>query len=186
LVALLYYGSILDESRLDTRLYIEAVSDGWWYSAPLPGGVAVSVFMTDERTVPRGRAKRDFFFIQRLNETQFIRQRCGSEVVGLTLRVAPASTTIRTELKGEDWVAIGDAAATYDPLAGFGVVAALSKGAAVARLLLGEVSVSAAADAYVETELESFRDYLAMRAKIYGRERRWQDNAFWKERHVRN
>jgi 2-polyprenyl-6-methoxyphenol hydroxylase-like FAD-dependent oxidoreductase len=187
LVALLCYQPTADDMQPDTRLLIEAAPDGWWYSAPLPGNRTVFAFMTDADTLPAGKANRECFFLRHLQETRFIRRRRANDLANdLDVKVTSASTTIRTELKGLDWISIGDAAATYDPLAGFGVMAAMSKGAALARLLLGASGAPAGVDAYVKTELESFRSYLAMRTEIYRRERRWPDHSFWKDRHVIN
>jgi len=181
LVALLLYSPNPAHMRHDTRLYIEAAPEGWWYSAPLPGNIAVSAFLTDTSILPRGRPHRDSFFFSRLKKTSFTRLRYSEGAVCTAIKVAPANSSVRTELSGSDWISVGDAATTYDPLAGLGVVAAMSKGAAIARLLLQE-PISVAAETYVESERESFRKYLVMRSRIYAREHRWRKYPFWQAR----
>src|ERR1019366_10732148 len=52
LVGLLAPGSAA--SSADPVLLLEAAEDGWWYSAPLPGGAMVAAYMTDEDAVAGG------------------------------------------------------------------------------------------------------------------------------------
>ncbi|WP_247776897.1 hypothetical protein [Bradyrhizobium sp. CW1] len=71
---------------------------------------------------------------------------------------------------------------TFDPLAGLGVVAALSKASAIARLLLREPSIVSAADRYAQIEQLGFRNCLVGRRAIYGGQDRWKGRPFWKNR----
>jgi flavin-dependent dehydrogenase len=141
----------------------------------------VRAFLTDARHVPRSAGGRQRFFAEQLQATTLIRGCFGVAVAG-HIRVAPANSSIRLDLNGSDWVAVGDAAAAYDPLAGLGVVAALSKGSAIARLLLREPSTVSAANRYAELEQLGFRNYLAGRRAIYGGQDRWKDRSFWQQR----
>lgn len=181
LIALLRYTQSEPTDDRDLRLHIEAAAEGWWYAAALPHGVSVTAFMTDAQHVPRGLSARQQFFSDQLKSTKLICEGFGSEVTD-HIRVAPANSSIRLQLNGDDWVAIGDAAAAYDPLAGLGVVAALSKGVAIARLLTCEPSATSAAGRYAALERQGFQNYLAGRRSIYRRLDHWKDQPFWKHR----
>lgn len=185
LVAMLCYTHHGGPAERDMRLHIEAAEDGWWYAATLPAGVSVTAFLTDAGHIPRSAGNRQRFFAEQLQATTLIR-RCFGTIGADYLRVAPANSSIRLHLKGNDWVAVGDAAAAYDPLAGLGVVAALSKGSAIARLLSREPSIASAADRYAQIEQVGFRNYLAGRRAIYGGQDRWKDRPFWKNRTSRD
>lgn len=181
LVALLRYTRVERSDDRDLRLHIEAAADGWWYAAALPHGVSVAAFLTDAHHVPSGSIARRQFFGDQMKATKLIREGFGNAVTE-HIRVAPANSSIRLQLNGSDWVAIGDAAAAYDPLAGLGVVAALSKGVAIARLLTGEASAVSASARYAAIERQSFQNYLAGRRSIYGRQDHWKDRPFWQQR----
>lgn len=179
LVALLAYPST--EPVQDLRFSIEAVPGGWWYAAALPSGKAVLAFMTDADLLPAGSAAREQFFLRQLERSPIVRSRCSPAGLAGKVRAAPAMSTIRRTLRGDGWVALGDAAATYDPLTGTGVTVALSKGLGLARLLLSEPSAAAFAR-YEQAERAAFDDYLAVRRSIYQGETRWPDALFWQRR----
>jgi flavin-dependent dehydrogenase len=182
LVAMLCYRHKEENSDCrDLRLHIEAAPDGWWYAAALPLGNSVTAFLTDAQHVPRGASARRQFFVDQLKATRLMGEGYDGAPVG-QIRVAPANSSIRRQLHGSDWVAVGDAAAAYDPLAGIGVVASLSKGVAIARLLVREPSTTSAARRYAELEREGFQNYLAGRRTIYNRHDRWKDRPFWAAR----
>jgi 2-polyprenyl-6-methoxyphenol hydroxylase-like FAD-dependent oxidoreductase len=98
-------------------------------------------------------------------------------------RVTAAMSAIRRTLGGDGWISLGDAAATYDPLAGTGVVLALKKGLSLARLLLGEASTAAFAR-FAQMERAAFDDYLTLRRSMYRGESRWTTAPFWLRRTV--
>jgi 2-polyprenyl-6-methoxyphenol hydroxylase-like FAD-dependent oxidoreductase len=180
LTALIAYVQADDRPR-DLRLLIEAMPEGWWYSAALPEGKTVLAFLTDADLLPAGQAARHRYFERQIERSSLLRDRLPRESFTIEPRVAPAMSTIRRALRGEGWVALGDAAATYDPLMGLGVTAALSKGLALARLLLRE-PFTAAVDRYADAERAAFDDYLRAKQSVYSREQRWPGLPFWRRR----
>jgi flavin-dependent dehydrogenase len=100
-------------------------------------------------------------------------RRIGREACGATL----------TRHGGPGWLAIGDAAMSFDPLASQGLFHALATGLAGAR------AVDAALDhdpqpglAYGRMIAEVRRRYLAHCRYFYAQERRWPDAPFWASR----
>ena len=182
LVALLAYVPASPESARDQRLYLEAGPEGWWYSAPLPDGRSVVAFMTDADLVPLGMERRLEMLRRRLAQTRITRRRVadGQHVVAVHTR--PAMSTRRHSISGRGWVAIGDAASTYDPLSGAGVAVAMSKGTALARLVAACPDVERAVAAYTEAENAAFEDYMVSYRRTYARERRWPRAVFWRRR----
>jgi len=91
---------------------------------------------------------------------------------------------VNADYLGEtDWLAIGDAAATQDPLSSEGILVAMESGlegaAASARVLRGDREALAAAAARRET---GWLGYLGQRDHYYDMERRWLDAPFWQRR----
>ena len=182
LIALAAYVTA-DASFCDQRLVIEASEDGWWYCARLPRGRAVAVFLTDGDALPATPTGRRDLFAARLSATLLVRSRIPSLPPSMALRGVPASSSLRINTCGSNWVAIGEAAATYDPLSGRGVVAALAKGIAMARLLASTQDLARAICRYAEAEQATFADYLKERHSIYGRVRH-RNGLFWQmQRH---
>ncbi len=182
LIALLAYVADDPRQARDQRIYIEAMQDGWWYSAPLPGNATVFALLTDADLVPGGAESREAFFRSRFAATRITRERRPSIPHTCRLRTHPANSARRTAISGSWWVAIGDAAATYDPLSGFGVTGALTKGTALARLIANSPTLSDAISAYEAAEEAAYSDYLHDRRRTYARVARWSKDPFWTRR----
>ena len=165
----------------DDRLLVEASETGWWYSARTPGSGLVMAWMT-EPDVGRGGARRlRTGWRDELDRAPYSRARLGAaDVTALTV-VAANSCRRRAAL--ERWVAVGDAAAAYDPLAGQGVVRALATGeqAAVA-IVATQAGDSGALETYAEAVSRTFDQYLQLRRDYYRTEPRWPQSPFWSRR----
>jgi 2-polyprenyl-6-methoxyphenol hydroxylase-like FAD-dependent oxidoreductase len=167
----------------DPRMLLEATESGWWYSAPIPGARLVVAWMTD----PDVRGPAPGFLRERwpleLERTLHTRARVPADTVASPSVVAANSCWRRAA--HERWVAVGDAAASYDPLSGQGVVRALQTGlsAAVAVMAAQDGRVHALDD-YADGVAEDFRQYLRLRQEYYRAEQRWPASTFWRRRHA--
>jgi flavin-dependent dehydrogenase len=184
---LIAFAGNFDNSRAgsasDRRMLIEAVSDGWWYCAPLPHGRMAAVFFTDsdlEIAGHRGAARRlkDLIALAPAHTAERMRTcRLTREAI------FPANGSIAERVCGEDWIVIGDAACTFDPLSSNGVMHALESALAAARLILHAGAERARAARDYRTSLErTFQNYLKTYAYHYGRELRWPAAEFWRRR----
>jgi flavin-dependent dehydrogenase len=150
----------------DQRLIVEAVEEGWWYGALLPGHQTVIAFISEAWLFPRGTLARRNWWCSNLRSTRLITRLAPTLEEGFALRAFPADSSIRQELSGPGWVALGDAASAYDPLLGRGVVLSLTKGSALARLLCNYDRSTAIAE-YVAAERSSFMKYIDERHSVY-------------------
>ena len=163
---------------------VEAVADGWWYSAPLPQDQLVTVFMTDA-DLAREAGISTQAWLDRLASAEHTAARAlryGAGLAGPPFIVPAASG--RLERFGDTgWLALGDAAASQDPLSSEGILVALQSGVegavAAARALDGDREALIAAAARRETD---WLDYLSQRDHHYGLERRWRTAPFWQRR----
>lgn len=181
LVGFLTYGTTRPGPQ-DRRLIIEAGRNGWWYAAPLPGNRAVLAFMTDVDLVPRSTAHRTQYVREQLAATKIVREFAEQVIEPGRPCGFPANSSLKRTINGPNWVTIGDAAATYDPLSGRGVAVALAKGAAIARLLTKCSGLSQALMAYADAERAVFSDYVIERRRIYGRAAGRFRSPFWSRR----
>jgi flavin-dependent dehydrogenase len=162
---------------------VEASHHGWWYSAGLPNEQLIVVFMTDADLWPRdGRLGLDRWR-RLLAETSHTRARMTDLTFSTSLRVTAARTSRLDLVTGRQWLVVGDAAQTFDPLSSQGITTALQSGLAAASSIVKQLNGHADALAEYQQQLRSdFDAYLRARAVHYGREQRWPESVFWRRR----
>jgi flavin-dependent dehydrogenase len=148
-----------------TDLMLEAVEEGWWYSAPLPGGALFVALVTDADLVPAGsRRELGARFSQALTRAVHTPSRTRGLALSSSVHVVRAGSGCLLPPRGEGWFAVGDAAMSTDPLAGNGVARALRS-----AISMGE-------------QMTPLDEYLARRESYYEIETRWPDATFWLRR----
>jgi flavin-dependent dehydrogenase len=163
---------------------IEAVPDGWWYSAPLPSARRIVVFMTDSDICHREGYTDPARWAEAIARSRHTRERVDGLPACTRPRVVSAVShrLIRPRTRGR-WLATGDAAMSVDPLTGRGILHALlageAAGTATAHLLLGDDRPAAAYENWLD---KRFTEYLTQRTATYAREQRWPDAPFWRRR----
>lgn len=172
---------------LDSFTLVEAVADGWWYSARLPCGRSAAVYMTDGDLLERDAVRGAEGFRALLERAEHTRARVGARASELSTRprVFAAHTSRLSAVAGEGWLAAGDAAVAHDPLASYGITAAMGAGVyaatAAAEYLGGRRDAS---HVYARLIDSAFAHYLIMHHDRYLAERRWPDSTFWRRRHA--
>lgn len=150
---------------------IEAVPEGWWYSVPLPSAEHMVAFMSDP-DVPLATLPPRILL------------RVGNGV--WKPHAAPADTACLVETAGEGWIAVGDAAASHDPLAAQGIMRALMSGLRAAEALtLAFAGSDQALARYREMQSRAFASYLVQRRYYYRAEKRWPKHSFWRSRYCK-
>ena len=170
----------------DSFTLVEAVADGWWYSARLPGGKLIAVYMTDDDLLDRGAARDVEGWLALLGAAGHTARRVAEAGGGRpdAPRVLAAHTSRLTSVAGEGWLAAGDAAVAHDPLASHGITSALGGGLLAAEAVLEHLGGRRdAAREYAAHLDRAFAQYLLMRHERYLAERRWPRAPFWRRRH---
>jgi flavin-dependent dehydrogenase len=172
----------------DTYTLVEAMPDGWWYSALLADGRLAVAFMTDVDLLDRALATGDPDAWQRgLAASRETRERVEAHGYQLTAppRSLPAESSRLDRIEGEGWLALGDAAAAYDPLSSHGIGSAMGSGYygghAIADLLAGRTDARLA---WLGLLQDAYGAYLDLQRQHYAAERRWPDSPFWQRRHA--
>ena len=173
-----------------TRLgqtWLEATRDGYWYAAELPGAVITLAIATDAEVVRSQSLFTRAGFADAFARTRHLFPRLGEL---LHRPPEPVAWSVQSSLlgppAGAGWLAVGDAAAAYDPICARGIHKALEDGlraaSAVRAALAGDPD--AVAD-FARHTILAFRAYLAQRAHLYALESRWPDAVFWRRRQTR-
>lgn len=160
-------------------LLIEAVSQGWWYSLGLPNGELLFALITDPNSTRLSGALRRSVWDAMLAEAPYTKARVLSHTG--ELRVVGAESSRLDRLCGEGWLAIGDAAMSFDPLSSLGLCCAIEHAIAVAQIL----SNSQPEAGLAEIEIERggfFSRYRDQRRSLYCDVRRFSGQAFWQNR----
>ena len=173
------------ESRGGTQeLTIEAVRDGWWYTAALPDVRRVIAFMSDADSVRRLELGQRDRWLRALGETRHIgAATAGAEPLGRPQFHGAGSQTVLTDCT-HTLMCVGDAASSFDPVSGQGIVKALRSGVfasyAIADYLeRGDLAGLRRYATFVKSEFAAYRDTLR---DYYAQERRWPDSLFWRRR----
>jgi len=187
LVGVAAYFDTDSEDGGDSFTLVEAVRDGWWYSARLPGGKLVAVYMTDGDLLDAAAARTNEGWLALLNATKHTARRVSEmSTSGPTRpRVLPADTSRLTNVAGEGWLAAGDACVAFDPLASHGITMALGGGLHAAEAVFEYLDGRRAAPRRYASLLDrAFAPYLLMRHEHYLAEQRWPREPFWQRRHA--
>jgi len=169
----------------DARTWIESCSDGWWYSALTPGGSRLISFQTDADLFQAQPARTNTWFWERVNGTRHLRELLSysHELRDLVPRLTSAQSSRLEPCSGDGWVAVGDAAQSYDPLSGQGLFHALFTGEAAATALCRARSGETAALAdYAALSRSLWDRFISHRRATYALERRWLQSPFWSRR----
>ena len=98
-------------------------------------------------------------------------------------RAYQVASAMLDRVEGDGWIAVGDAASAYDPIASQGIHKALADAADASRTIAAATGHAQPPPwRYGERVAARFDDYLANRAHLYSLERRWPDRPFWRER----
>jgi flavin-dependent dehydrogenase len=178
-----FFGTSSQQQALSPITLIEAVENGWWYSAPLPDSRLVIAYMTDADVYARGRRQSANMWLEQLGHTTYTQARANSGALDSGPLIVQANSSRLDRVYGDDWLAVGDAALAFDPLSGEGVYRALESGIRVRSVVqayfAGERGEFAS---YADTLGEIFNQFLVLRGKYYSHERRWPNSVFWQRR----
>lgn len=167
-----------------TETLIEASAQGWWYTAPLPDGKRVVSYMTDVDIGRDTRLPSMEAWMALMNETVHVRAAIGDGAAAPGRTVRSAATACLDRVRGDGWVATGDAAAAFDPLSAQGITKALRNGIlasyAAADALFGRDVREA--DRYTAILNNQFDGYVRAHDEYLARETRWPESLFWKRR----
>ena len=147
----------------------------------MPGATFVVALMTDVDLLPGGKDLTRYCYDQ-LKKTFLTGSRVASYKPLQRARIVSASSQTLARVTGAGWVAVGDAAAAFDPLSSSGVINALESGIRAAKLITNTDGSSG--NSYDNWVARSVENFLRNRASYYELEGRWPNSPFWSRRHA--
>ncbi|MBT2286072.1 NAD(P)/FAD-dependent oxidoreductase [Paenibacillus polymyxa] len=167
---------------------IEAMESGWWYSSCLPGGLLSVILVTDADAASPWLLHKSSEWVEdtlsaTVHTSARIRRHCGGARKIVSQNIVHLSSGRLEVTAGKDWIAVGDSAICYDPIAAHGISQAL---------VTGRDAADAAADAlsgdmnrlsqYTKRLDYSYTYYTNQRKRLYSVENRWPRSVYWMNR----
>ncbi|NQZ08741.1 MAG: NAD(P)/FAD-dependent oxidoreductase [Algicola sp.] len=159
----------------DSTSLVETVENGWWYSAQIPNGRVATAFMFAPSKQQQTVSSSVENWRSLLSQSQHTAERLGlvegkCEFVLLAPpKIVAADSGILQQVCGKGWLAVGDAAMTYDPIASHGLmmsmVSARDAAGAINGLIDGRDDTLGM---YAQRMCQSFMQYCELRRGFYG------------------
>lgn len=164
---------------------LEASSEGWWYSSILPNQLIGVTFFCDSDLVSRDKKNELGTWKELCASTSHIRERvkkASALINGLWSRDAHSHLTDFSEVP--NFLPVGDAAVSFDPISSMGIGFAITSACNAARTIRHHFANedSTAIEQYQSDLKRHFDDYLEKKKSIYEKENRWKDEVFWERR----
>lgn len=192
------------ENDHDAYTRIEASPDGWWYSNKLPlnrstkdqqGRLTeqherIVVFHTDKHSNAAKQAATTTGFMNILQDSQQIAdylEECRYQPIGRVQGAAAGGERL-SKFCGDGWLAVGDAAQSYDPLSSQGIYKALNSGSMAGQMVQYALAESDKdtffMKRYAQEQSQLWEQYSQQRNDYYASEQRWPKQPFWGRRHA--
>ncbi|MEA2079218.1 MAG: tryptophan 7-halogenase [Pseudomonadota bacterium] len=176
-------GQFSADQSVGSVTQVEACEYGWWYTSPVPGNKILVVLMCDADIVSRRQAARPDRWQSLLKDTKLINERIRGIEFTAKPEAFPSFSSCLKQVGGKDWVAVGDAAASHDPLSATGIPHAIGSGIHGALVAANALfSNGGLLQSYQQSIYTDFQQYLRTHWRYYQREPRWPESTFWKRR----
>ncbi|OOV19044.1 NAD(P)/FAD-dependent oxidoreductase [Flavobacterium sp. LM4] len=173
----------LPNTLTNTMSTISASENGWWYSAVVPRGKRVVVFHTDADLVAKNELKTTGSFLELAKENPVILSLLNEDENAITFKGSVAANSTKLEQAGgKQWVALGDAALSFDPLSSQGMYNAMASAMQLQTLLLQYGFTETLQKIHTEQTERIWHHYLKHKSIFYQAETRWKTAAFWERR----
>jgi flavin-dependent dehydrogenase len=174
----------LSAGEFSGQTLLEAVRNGWWYAARLPGNRVLTMLVAEPDDVKRLAAANHAVWHEELRATQLLAPRLTAcELIEGRFLCLPVLSCLLDPVQGDQWLAIGDAASCYDPISSQGIYKALvDAGDAATHVVAALGHREPPPWNYAGRVRSRFQDYLANRAYLYAQEQRWPGSPFWYRR----
>jgi len=170
-----------------------AVKDGWWYGTQLPNNKALISFCSDTETLKKIKADKPKHWHQLLLNSTWFYQSCCEQFATkiqqaneIDIRVAPSA--ILSCVIGTHWLAVGDAACSYDSITSAGITKALQQGLSAGKAIMQLFieNKTEALSSYQQDVFTAFNEYLELHQTLYHSEQRFNESLFWQRRQFKN
>ncbi|MGR9053883.1 MAG: NAD(P)/FAD-dependent oxidoreductase [Gammaproteobacteria bacterium] len=179
------------DTEVPAHTLVQASREGWWYAARLPQGRAIVSLCTDLETLAESALADPAVWYRAFRATDWLAEQCRRQfgpfpaAPGI-IHQRPTPSAILSAVIGDYWLAVGDAASSYDSMSSAGIAKALIHGEIAGKALarwLRSRDTDALAH-YQERVFEDFNQYMRLHQQLYRSESRFPDSGFWQRRRL--
>lgn len=182
LVALSCLVPRIKHPKLTHSVFVESFENGWGIVSSLNDEINGMTIFTQQRNPILPQLKSYRHWKEALTKTKILKDFLSDEldrkVVG-----GDANSSRASIIAGSNWLAIGDAAISFDPLSSHGISNAIYCANEASKAI--ESHLENGSDNqfknYEDTLTQIFSEYLKHKTKLYGTERRWKESSFWND-----
>lgn len=162
--------------------HLESVENGWWYAARIPNNKLLVTFYTIPEIVKNKNLQNTNNWLKLLKKaTNTSNWIADMEVSDKKIQGYYAPTFCLSQITGENWLTIGDAASSYDPITSQGIIKSMIQGIRAAEIIKHYNNGNEDALNHFEKEIkEQYNTYSTSRTYFYNLEQRWVQSPFWK------
>ena len=161
--------------------FIEAVANGWWYTAPLPDGKVVCSLFTMPDCIHRAK-EPTITLMKQLQQNKGLQNLLLNKQPVYT-QIYNAGSSVLNNMCAGNYVAIGDAALTFDPISSHGMVMAMTSARDAAFALVEFNKGHSDAFETFNLRLQNvFAQYELSKQQVYASEKRFNNELYWKKR----
>ena len=165
------------------RVHVESVEQGWWYGVQFSDGTLLASFMTDAPGVQRHPGRARGLWREQLGASRLLAPLALGGHWSGRVEVFDAAAQVLDHDAFRGFLAVGDAAAAFDPLSSWGITKGLVDGFAGAGALARERAGDGHAIAqHRNAQHRDFEDHRARQSNFYRAETRWAASPFWRSR----
>ncbi|HVT40538.1 MAG TPA: NAD(P)/FAD-dependent oxidoreductase [Gemmatimonadaceae bacterium] len=165
---------------------VEAVPDGWCWGAPIPGSLFSTMVFLDHSAVRNRRGEELERLWRSQLETTELFNRLAQRPLVRPLRAYSATTEHSLDPVGENFVRVGEASLSLDPLSSTGVERAMQSGCRAAIALHTMIRWPERRELCVgfcrDRHLETVTSHTAWALEFYGAVKRYGERPFWRAR----
>ncbi len=174
---------VKNNSKLQGASFINTCEHGWWYAVDLNDGYSLVTLMTDTPIAKKRGLQDAEVFKQAWAENNLLCNYVSLPKQAQRPHTFAAYTSYLQRAAGKNWLAIGDALMSFDPLTSSGISGALTDAVAAVPVVMAMLQHNYhPAKQYALRADVTFKRYLTQRAAHYAHETRWRDAPFWKLR----
>lgn len=165
------------------QVTIEATENGWWYAAPQQNKELIFMFFTLKELLPSKSELPTFIEKERMQSMHISKMINQQALQFENVKIMPTGTSRLDVPYGNQWIAVGDAAFSFDPISSYGITSALASGYYAGHALAGVLeNQTDALLAYRYVLEKGFEVYLEKLKHQYAQENRWANSTYWKYR----
>lgn len=168
---------------------LEGDATGWWYGARLPGDRCLISYTSDWETVRDQAIDTPSGFAEAFGRTRLLSRHLPyPNPEELDRLIKPAPVAILSGVAGRvdqgAWLAVGDAACSFDPISSAGITKALNQGQRAANAIDAwcRTGQSDGLLDYQSAVFAEFSEHIKQRQQHYLAEYRYRGGEFWRRR----